>query len=781
MKLMSTGTASLSSSAFFTPALYAIQNSSNNVANSVARLSSGNRIVNVGDDVASFSVAAGLQSQISGLKQASSNVAQAGSLLQVASGGLQQISALLNTLSSIAVQSNNSALTDTERGYLQTQFSALIDEIDSIANSTTFNNIKLLDGTLADSNQLLTSTSPATKASAHITLTANPAAGETIVLNGATFIADTDFVIGGSSIITATNLATALNNSTNTAISQATYQASGSTITITAKAGGELGNQYVINKAASTAAFTTDGTATNVANKFTLFGGLDNGLNFNSTKATGTIGNSVATAQSQVAASVSLTLSGAVADGETLSLGDGNGGLIVFTFRNAPATSTEIQIGASTEETLQGIIDTVTAYSDLNALSDNFGIRQLEFSVSTNSLVIKNRTVGNVNDINGSALAISEAIANGTVSGASFNNGSTGGLNVSGINNGSFVGTLTGISATYVGADSVTASVTVGSSTYTATITDTTPAADTTIRFSSTSGGYFDLQLDGGQGTTVTNQTTADTYAARLDAAVNDLVLYQDRQITNYSTSNDLLGSQALIQLGNNNNVKIASVSVTAPATPGTDATIEFSINGSTFRASSGLGGTIGANEVVKFTSLDDANEILTFVNGSTAQDFSTEDDAADFEVALAEAFNIDEAGAGTDFQIGPNSTDIINVSIDSARTYSIFNGVTPDVGSQANAVDAQEVLGTAIDTIQTIISEVAGAQSALNAAEANLQTSIIGITSAHSALADTDIASESTYFAQETLKVNAGVAILAQALSLQSSLLGLLSVGGKG
>lgn len=781
MKLMTTGTAPLSSSAFFLPAIFNLQNSSNNLANSVARLSSGNRLVNISDDVAAFSVASSLQSQLSGLKQASSNVAQATSLLQVASGGLQQVVELLNSLNSIAVQSNNSALTDTERGYLQQEFSALLTEIDSIANSTTFNGINLLDGTLAASNQLLTQSSAATKASASITLTANPTGGQTIVLNGVTFTAGTDFTIGGDSTVTAANLATALNNSTNTAISLATYSANSSTVTITAKSGGELGNQYVIDRAASTAAFTTNGATTNVANVFTLFGGLDNGLNINSAEATGTIGNSVVTAQSQVAASVTLTVSGAIANGETLQLGDGNGGLITFTFRNAPATSTEILIGANTEETLQNAIETITEYSDANAAGDNFGIRQLEYSISTNSLIIKNRNVGNVTDLDGNALAIAEGIANATLSGASFNNGSTGGINVSGVNNNSFVNQVTGFTATYVGADSVTVSITVGSTTYTASITDTTPAGNTTARFSSTSGGYFDLQLAGGQGTTVTNQTDANTYAARLNSAISTLKFYQDRQITNYTPTGNLLGSVARIQLDDNNTIKIASVNVTAPATPGTDATIDFVINGSTFRASSGLGDGIGAYEVVTFTNLDNSNEYLILANGSTAHDFSTANNAATFETLLTTAFKIDVPGGGTDFQIGPQSTDTLNVSIDSVRTFSIFNGVTPSVGTQANAVTAQTLIDTALDTVQTIVSHVAGKQSSLDAAESNLQTTITGIAAANSALADTDIVSESTRFAQETLKVNSGVAILAQALSLQSGLLNLLSIGGKG
>lgn len=774
---MSISSVPLSSSAFLNPALFNLKNAQSALSDNTQRLSSGNRIINAADDVANFSIAAGLQSQLSSLNQINSNIAQGSSLLQVAAGGLQQVSNILDTLKTLAIQSNSSALTNTDRGYLQQKFTSLIDQIDSISTSTSFNGIQLLDGTLAGGNQLLTQSTEATRATGSFTLTANPTAGQTVVLNGATFTAGpgNDFAIGVDAAATASNLATVLNASTDTRISQATYVANGAAISVTAKAGGTAGNNYIINKAASTATLTVSGGATVAANVVTLAGGLDNGLNINSTKSTGSINETLITTQSQVAANVTFSLSGAAADGETLLIGDGNGGNVTFTFRNSASLATEIQIGADTEKTLQNIVSTVSQYST----TSNYGTRQLDFTINGNSVTLRNKTIGNVNDLTGAALTISETVANGSLSGASFNNGVNTGVNTSGVTGSEFTGTILGFTANYVSADVVDASVRVGSNTYTARIADTTPAGDGTVRFSSTSGGYFDIQLKGGAGSAVGNQSQADAYATRLNAAFSGLSFTQDKLITNYSATSGLLGSTAKLQMGSGSTPRINGVSVSAPATVGGDATIEFTLGSATFRASTGLGGGIGAYESVKFTNVADSTQTLTLTNGATAQDFSDSTKAATFETALTGAFHIGTPGNGTDFQIGLDVANKLNVSIGSVGSFALFAGATPDVSTQVNAAAAQAKLETARQTVQTLISEVAGKQSSLNFSAANLQQSISAITQAHSALADTDIVAESTNYALNTLKVNSGIAIIAQALSLPSSLLSVIRASG--
>lgn len=116
---------------------------------SIARLSSGNRIVKSSDDVAALSIGTILKTGVTTLRQALSNTNQGSSLLQVADGALAQISDILQRQKAIATQANSGTLTDTERGYLDQEFQALKDQIDQISSTTTFSSVKLLNGSLS--------------------------------------------------------------------------------------------------------------------------------------------------------------------------------------------------------------------------------------------------------------------------------------------------------------------------------------------------------------------------------------------------------------------------------------------------------------------------------------------------------------------------------------------------------------------------------------------------------------------------------------------------------
>src|SRR5262249_55334075 len=147
--------------------------------------------------------------------------------------------------------------------------------------------------------------------------------------------------------------------------------------------------------------------------------------------------------------------------------------------------------------------------------------------------------------------------------------------------------------------------------------------------------------------------------------------------------------------------LRIDSINVTAPV--GGNATIDITINGDIFRANSGIGGTLGAYEPITFTSLTDSNKTLTLVNGATAQDFSDSDAAAAFEADLREAFGLNEAGSGVDFQVGTDPADLINVVIGNTSTDHLFSGVTPDISTQGNAADAEDAIDTASESVQRL------------------------------------------------------------------------------
>jgi flagellin len=71
------------------------------------------------------------------------------SVIQTAEGAMNEVSNVLIRMRELAMQSASDGVSDTERGYLETEFDALVSEIDRIANTTEFNGQKLLTGSLA--------------------------------------------------------------------------------------------------------------------------------------------------------------------------------------------------------------------------------------------------------------------------------------------------------------------------------------------------------------------------------------------------------------------------------------------------------------------------------------------------------------------------------------------------------------------------------------------------------------------------------------------------------
>ena len=110
------------------------------------RLSSGLRINRAADDAAGLSVREGMRAEISGLKMNVLNAEQGSNLLQVAEGSLNEINAMLIRMRELAVQSASSTVNDSTRESIQAEYTQLIQEIDRIALSTTYNDQVLLTG-----------------------------------------------------------------------------------------------------------------------------------------------------------------------------------------------------------------------------------------------------------------------------------------------------------------------------------------------------------------------------------------------------------------------------------------------------------------------------------------------------------------------------------------------------------------------------------------------------------------------------------------------------------
>lgn len=124
-----------------------LSKTSTRATDSLSRLSSGNRINSAKDDASALSISNQLNLDLVTMQAASQNINQASAMMQIADGGLAEITEILNRMKTLISTAQSDQITDTERSYLNMEYQSLSQEIDRIADSTTFNDISLLNGT----------------------------------------------------------------------------------------------------------------------------------------------------------------------------------------------------------------------------------------------------------------------------------------------------------------------------------------------------------------------------------------------------------------------------------------------------------------------------------------------------------------------------------------------------------------------------------------------------------------------------------------------------------
>jgi len=129
-----------------------LQNTSKSLGRALERLSSGSRINRAGDDAAGLAISEGLQAQVRGLRVAVRNANDSLGFLNTAEGALGEITNITQRLRELAIQSANGAIGNRERGFLNDESEALLQEFNRIAVQTDFNGTKLLDGSFAETN-----------------------------------------------------------------------------------------------------------------------------------------------------------------------------------------------------------------------------------------------------------------------------------------------------------------------------------------------------------------------------------------------------------------------------------------------------------------------------------------------------------------------------------------------------------------------------------------------------------------------------------------------------
>lgn len=117
-------------------------------AKTTEKLSSGYKINRAADDAAGLTISEKMRSQIRGLTQASSNAQDGVSMVQTAEGALAEVHDMLQRMNELAVKGANGSQTSGDRVAISKELSALVSEINRVAQSTEFNTKNLLGGDL---------------------------------------------------------------------------------------------------------------------------------------------------------------------------------------------------------------------------------------------------------------------------------------------------------------------------------------------------------------------------------------------------------------------------------------------------------------------------------------------------------------------------------------------------------------------------------------------------------------------------------------------------------
>ena len=148
-----------------------LTNATDKMNTAMERMASGSKINKAADDAAGYAVSNTLSKTISGSKVASDNVAIGSDLLSTAEGTLDVIEINLERIRDLTEQAANGTYSADDLTAIAAEVSARLTEVTALADTTTFNGKKLLDGTC----------------SAGITLQVGTEASDTLKLDGSIF------------------------------------------------------------------------------------------------------------------------------------------------------------------------------------------------------------------------------------------------------------------------------------------------------------------------------------------------------------------------------------------------------------------------------------------------------------------------------------------------------------------------------------------------------------------------------------------------------------------
>ncbi len=118
----------------------------NRLQESLARLSSGLKIVNAKDNPSGLAMSKRMNAQIEGITMATQNAGDGISVIEIADGTMSEIHSMLQRINELSVKASTEIITDDDRALIQVEVEQLKEEITRISSETQFNGQRILDG-----------------------------------------------------------------------------------------------------------------------------------------------------------------------------------------------------------------------------------------------------------------------------------------------------------------------------------------------------------------------------------------------------------------------------------------------------------------------------------------------------------------------------------------------------------------------------------------------------------------------------------------------------------
>lgn len=129
-----------------------LSNANNMLNQSLERLASGSRINSAKDDAAGLQISNRLEAQMSGIDVAVRNANDGISIMQTAEGAMNETTNIMQRMRDLSLQASNGSNSQPERTAIQEEITALNDELNRIAETTSFGGKKLLNGSFGSSS-----------------------------------------------------------------------------------------------------------------------------------------------------------------------------------------------------------------------------------------------------------------------------------------------------------------------------------------------------------------------------------------------------------------------------------------------------------------------------------------------------------------------------------------------------------------------------------------------------------------------------------------------------